>query len=111
MSSDQFKLVLEQLSAEYRGSLPDKVAELDALWRAVLGGGAIRERLHELHRALHTIAGSAKVFGLSAVTEAARAGETALELCLTQGTMPEAAARAEVERVFEVLKQCAAAKP
>jgi HPt (histidine-containing phosphotransfer) domain-containing protein len=62
---------LEELQAEYRAELPDKLARL----RALLAEG----NLKELHRALHTLAGSAGSFGLREVGEAARAAEACCE--------------------------------
>ena len=61
---------LDALLAEYRASLPQKLALIDAL----LAEG----RMAELRRALHTLAGSAGTFGLASVGTAARAAEELL---------------------------------
>jgi HPt (histidine-containing phosphotransfer) domain-containing protein len=62
---------LEELRAEYRAELPGKLAHLKAL--------LARNQMKELHRALHTLAGSAGTFGLPAVSEAAREAEAYCE--------------------------------
>jgi HPt (histidine-containing phosphotransfer) domain-containing protein len=68
---------LDELRAEYRAELPGKLAHLKAL--------LAQNRLKELHRALHTLAGSAGTFGLPAVGEAARAAEAHIESGKTEG--------------------------
>lgn len=62
---------LDELRAEYRAELPAKLAHL----RELLTKG----QLKDLHRALHTLAGSAGTFGLPAVGEAAREAEACCE--------------------------------
>jgi len=62
---------LDELRAEYRAELPAKLAHLKAL--------LAQSRLKELHRALHTLAGSAGTFGLPAVGAAAREAEACCE--------------------------------
>ena len=62
---------LDELRAEYRAELPAKLAHLKEL----LNQG----RLKELHRALHSLAGSAGTFGLPAVGDAAREAEACCE--------------------------------
>ena len=62
---------LDELRAEYRAELPGKLAHLKAL--------LAQNRMKELHRALHTLAGSAGTFGLPAVSEAAREAEAYCE--------------------------------
>ena len=59
--------------AEYRRELPAKLDRLKALWRA--------RELTELHRALHTLAGSAGTFGLRELSAAAREAEAYLDAC------------------------------
>lgn len=79
MSNDAFRKMLEELSAEYRGSLPGKLAEIDSLWVALASGAEPVARLADLRRLLHTIAGSARTFGMGDVSRAAKAAETFLD--------------------------------
>jgi HPt (histidine-containing phosphotransfer) domain-containing protein len=69
---------LQQQRAEYRASLPARLARLEAAleaWR----GAATAPALHELERCAHGIAGSAATFGLPQLGAAARALEDACE--------------------------------
>ena len=84
---------LDALLAEYRSSLPEKLARFDAL----LAAG----RTAELVRELHTLGGSAGTFGLPRVGAAARAAEEHLVAC---GRDLDPARRAELERLLGILR-------
>lgn len=101
MSADAFKRQLEALSAEYRSGLPARLAEIDALWGKSPAG------LAELLRALHSVAGSARTFGVKGVSEAAAAAELYLVPFCERSTAPRAAERAEFERLLDALKHAA----
>ena len=64
---------LDALLAEYRNSLPEKLARIDAFLAAGHRAGLLRE--------LHTLGGSAGTFGLAQLGEAARAAEEHLVSC------------------------------
>jgi HPt (histidine-containing phosphotransfer) domain-containing protein len=78
----------DALIAEYRRDLPQKLARIESL----LSGG----RLAELRRAVHTLAGSARTYGLPRVGQAAAAAEAYLE---ASADALDAAGRAELERL------------
>ena len=102
MDADEFKRQLEALNVEYRNGLPAKLAEIDALWAKSTGADTA------LLRALHSMAGSARTFGVKGVSEAAAAAEHYLAPFCENGTEPKAAQRAEFERLLEELKRVAA---
>ena len=83
---------LEELHAEYRRELPAKLEHLQALWSA--------RQLPELHRALHTLAGTAGSFGLRELSVAAREAETYLEAC---GPALDASQQAGLQRLLEAI--------
>lgn len=95
---------LEALRAEYRASLGPRIARLRALI-AEAAGGESAARMSELRRELHTIAGSAKTFGLPAATNAARAAETYLQARAFPEAAPSAAEQVELEALLEQLTQ------
>ena len=64
---------LDELRAEYRRDLPAKLERLRTLWA--------EQKLAELRRAIHTLAGSAGTFGLKSVSVAAHEAETYLDAC------------------------------
>ncbi len=107
MTAEAFKRQLEALSAEYRSGLAQKFAELDGLWRDLAGGAAGPDRLGDLQRELHSIAGAARTFGVAGVSEAAAAAESFLEPFCKRRKLPPPARHAEFERLLAALKQAA----
>ena len=116
MSNDAFRKVLDELSAEYRGSLPEKLAEIDTLWAALRGGAEPPARLEDLRRLLHTIAGSARTFGLAEVSANAKLAENFLDpFCGEEGgpapacALPGAADGVAFDALLEALRRSATA--
>ena len=91
---------LEELSAEYRRELPAKLEKIAALWSA--------RRVPELHRALHTLAGSAGTFGLPELSVAAREAENYLEAC---GPALDARQQAGFQPLLDGICRCSIGAP
>lgn len=108
MDSAEFKRKMEAFSAEYRASLPAKLAEVDALWGMLAAGATQPEACGELLRRLHTLAGSAKTFGFPDLGVAARAAESFLEPYCQDGAMPQAADRQSFGLLLSAVRQSAA---
>jgi HPt (histidine-containing phosphotransfer) domain-containing protein len=97
--------LLAEAKAEYRRTLPGKLAQIESLWFARINGTLPPEEFAGLQRLVHTIAGSAKTFGLPAVGDAARALELAISPSDSPaGPMPADEA-ARVRKLVEALRQ------
>ena len=88
MSESLLEAELAALRAEYRDDLKPRIAALEALRADLASGAAPAARIRELHRGLHSIAGSAKTFGLPTVSDAAREAERLLEPHCDAGAPP-----------------------
>ena len=108
MTAEAFRRQLEALGADYRRDLPDKLARIDGLWLDLANGEAQPARITDLQRELHSLAGSAKTFGVAGVSEAAAAAESFLEPYCKRRRMPGAAQQARFARLLDALKQAAA---
>ena len=95
----------EKVNADYRKRLAARLQRIERLQNDLAGGIAPAARLADLHRDLHTIAGSADMFGLPAATQAARAAEALLELHLNDGSLPGPEGWAQLRRLIAVLRQ------
>ena len=82
MSTPQqdFQKFLDLQRSDYARALPEKMAQVHALWRAVTADGEAAQPLTELERLVHTLAGTAGTLGFHEVGRAAKA----LELLLQQ---------------------------
>ena len=74
----RFEQQLKAFCREFRKALPEKIAHIEGLCAECDQTPASADRLRELKRALHSLAGSARTFGVDGVGEAARAAEQAL---------------------------------
>lgn len=108
MSDDEFRQMLAVVSAEYRAGLPARIAGIEELWDQVMRGGGAAQTMNDLILALHSIAGSAETFGLTAVGRVAAAAESCLEPYRDVQPMPDVT-RAEVTRLLETLRLAAGA--
>ena len=107
MSPDEFRKQIEALAAEYREALPARLAGIDAVWSELRDGSRRPERLAALQRELHSIAGSARTFGVAGVSEAAAAAEAHLEPFLPDGALPDAGQRDAFVHLLDALKDAA----
>lgn len=105
--ADDLAAALAALAIEYRTKLAPRLDALEVLAAALAGGQGDSDDLRELHRGLHTIAGSAKTFGLPTVTDAARAGEAFLDPWRDAATPPGAAEWAELKTLLAALRKAA----
>jgi len=91
----------DELRAEYRRTMPEKLRRMEKFWAIVGGSKAVGPALGELCRELHTIAGSAGSFGLPDLSKAALAAENHLVASSSIG----AAERATMDRLLEEMKK------
>ena len=108
VTAEEFRHHLDALGADYRERLPDKVAAIYGLWRDSMCGVASPDRLTDLKRELHTLAGSARTFGVANVGELARTAESLLDACCERGTLPDAGSTAEMARLLDALQSAVA---
>ena len=102
---------IRELATGYLSALPAKLDEIDAAWAQLTNGQWDGERLRELHRTVHSMAGSARVFGVPAVGEAARGVEVHLQPLLEQATRPEEPTLRAVEDALQQLRSAAELPP
>jgi HPt (histidine-containing phosphotransfer) domain-containing protein len=102
-----FEERFEALRREWRGQLPQRLQEIQSKLAACRAAPDDTEGLRDLHRMLHTLAGSAGTFGLDALGARAREIEHAIDPLLEQ---PERAA-AELDGIDASMQALLAAAP
>lgn len=107
MSTEDFRRQLEAISAEYRRELPAKLDAIEALWRGLAIPGSGTGGIADLRREIHSLAGSARTFGIAGVSEAAAAAESFLEPYVRRGKLPGAAQRAVFAQLLESVRKAA----
>jgi periplasmic divalent cation tolerance protein len=107
-SPRDFPEFFDQQRADYRRALPEKIAQIRALWSAVACGavacGDEAALLAELARLAHTLAGTAGTLGFPAVSAAARALELLLEPAVPTTQVPLPAQHREIALAVAALQ-------
>src|SRR5665647_3476636 len=73
-----FLAFLEEQRADYRRSLPQRLVQIESLWRQVLSGEAPAEALASLERCAHSLAGSGATFAVAGRGQGARGRDPAI---------------------------------
>ncbi len=100
---EQFQAFLAQQRDEYRRTLPDKVARLQALWAEVEAGTATAA-LGELERLAHTLAGTAGTMGFRETGGAAKSLEVLLSEAAGRDTPLDPAQCADIAQALATLQ-------
>lgn len=78
LDPEEFKRRLGAMHVSYRAKMPERIAEIEGLWRKVASGPPGDEAREELLMAAHTLSGSAPTLGCESLGAAARDLEAAL---------------------------------
>lgn len=95
-----FAAFLQAQRAEYRSAFPERLEQIESLWRQVRDGQA--PALADLERCAHGLAGSGATFGFAALGDAARVLEMAVSPWVGATNAFTPAAQAEVDRAVDV---------
>ena len=96
---------LAALREEYARKLPERLSEIEALWQALGHEGWGGETAQSLHRACHTIAGSAGTFGLPKVGHYARVLERILKPLVQAAQKPDPRQTQALQQGLGTLRQ------
>ena len=111
MSDDEFRQMMAAFSAEFCADLSSRIESIDSLWGQIIHGEHTPQRMEELIRVLHKIAGSAATFGFSAVGEVAAAAESRLQANRDAPQPPDAAAQGDITQLLDRLRHAVAGQP
>ncbi|MDP1567126.1 MAG: Hpt domain-containing protein [Polaromonas sp.] len=106
---EQFQAFLALQRAEYQQALPEKLAQLQALWRAIDPDAATpatpaTPAMDELERQAHTLAGTAGTMGFREVGLAAKSLEGLLAQAGEGGTVLTPVQRSEISLALAALQ-------
>jgi len=104
-SNPSFLIFLEEQRADYRRSLPERLVQIESLWRQVLNDEAPAPAPASLERCAHSLAGSGATFGFAVLGDAARVLELAVSPLLGTTHALTPVALSEVSRAVEALQR------
>src|SRR5690606_20771924 len=82
---DSGHMDLQALQVQFLERLPVRLDEIRALWNSLSPGNWSDVQAEDLHRAVHSLTGTAGIFGLHDLSRAARAFEQLLHLVMQPG--------------------------
>lgn len=103
--NDEARQKLFAIRKNWAKNLPSKLDEIQAAWQSLTEGPWDGERLRELHRMTHTIAGSGGTFGLPAIGLAAREAEILLKALQQEGGAPSDDMRQPIAEKLDHLRR------
>lgn len=100
---------MKMLSDAYAAQLPEKFAQLEQIWNKLPRTEWSEEEFQNLHRMVHSLTGSGKTFGFSALSDVARNLENDLNLFAQAKVALNEKQRNHVESMMSELRQVAIA--
>jgi len=105
ITNPSFLAFLELQRADYRRALPQRMTQIELLWRQVLIGENAAQALATLERCAHSLAGSGATFGFAGMGNAARELELAVAPLLDTACALTAGAQSEISLAIESLQR------
>ncbi|MCF6218386.1 MAG: Hpt domain-containing protein [Gammaproteobacteria bacterium] len=110
-NNPELQAKLDLLLNRYCSQLPNRQKEIDALWQSVCQQQAMGDEGRELHRLVHSLAGSGASFGFAALSETAKSFELLLKECCDGDLIMDSARQQLMERerlgLYEALNKFA----
>ena len=98
---------LDLLRASYAARLGDRLSHIEGIWADLLQNAWNADAFKELHRAIHSLAGSGGTFGFPSLGDAARTVEVFIKSILQDARIPSAPQRAQITLLLAELKRAA----
>jgi len=86
-SQSDIEQKLTSLQAEFKRTLPDKVANIEQLWDSLLAGNANDSAIIDCHRMAHSLVGSGATFGATIISKVSRELEQVFKTHINQSEL------------------------
>lgn len=100
-----FQAQLKVLSAAYASQLPEKLKQIEQAWSQLPHSEWDEERFQLLHRMVHNLNGSGKMFGFAELSDVARNLEECLKQIMQTKAEPSEAQRKSIQVLLGELLQ------
>ena len=106
---EAFQQQMEALHRAYVKQLPQKIEQIEKLWKAVCTDTPDKSTIQLLYHLVHKLSGSGPTFGFEAITDRAARLEEALKKLLGQGLAPTPEEKRQADQAIASLRLIAAA--
>jgi len=98
---DSIRAQFETLHQSYIAELPRKILRAHELWDLISGDGWDADAWQQLHRLIHSLAGSGAIYGFPLISAAARSLDTQLKVVVQEGRAPGQSHKRELAALLE----------
>ena len=102
---DDFLHRLKALSDAYAAELPEKIHLIEVTWGNLEHGEWDEAGFQSLHRMVHSVTGSGRIFGLAMLSDAARALENMFDGIVQAKAMPDEEQRNRIRMALSALQK------
>ncbi len=104
---EDFQAKLKVLSDAYAAQLPEKLKQIEQAWSRLRRSEWDEEGFKALHRMVHSLTGSGKVFGFALLGDVARNLEECLKQIMQAKAVPDEEQRKRIQVLLSELHQTA----
>lgn len=101
---EAIKHQFKELQREYASRLPQKILDLEKMWREVLEDHDATIQLAKFRRMVHSIAGSGETFGFKDITDIARQLEVQLDMIIVEGADTVSQHQDTIDRLLDDMR-------
>lgn len=101
---EAIKQQFKELQREYASRLPQKILDLEKMWRDVLNSDETAVQLAKFRRMVHSIAGSGETFGFKDITDIARQLEVQLDMIIVEGAETVSDHQDQIDRLLDDMR-------
>jgi phosphoserine phosphatase RsbU/P len=106
---DAIRAQFETLHQSYIAELPLKIRRAHELWNQLADGGWDADAWHQLHRLIHSLAGSGAIYGFPMISAAARTLDIQLKAIIQEGQAPAKSQNKELAALLDLVALAAQA--
>ncbi|NOQ17181.1 MAG: response regulator [Methyloprofundus sp.] len=105
--SDFFELRLNELNQDYVDSLPEKIRQIETLWRGLVKHDLDAKDLKLLYQGIHSLNGSGATFGYTILSEIAEIIEILLKPLMQAELLPNIEQQSHISKLLIKLRKAA----
>src|SRR5688572_5557856 len=99
---DAIRVQFETLHQSYIAELPHKIRRARELWNQLADAGWDVDVWHQLHRLIHSMAGSGAIYGFPMISAAARTLDIQLKAIIQEGQAPAKSQNKELAALLDL---------
>ena len=106
-NNDLLEQRLNLLNQDYVNSLPEKIQQIESLWKKITKDESNSEELNKLYQCIHSLNGSGATFGYTILSEIAEIIEILIKPLMQNGLLPSLEQQSHISKLLIKLRKAA----